>query len=212
LDRFSPGLNGPFSCRNPFTAALLGKGMNMLKNLLIYRFAIFNTMMIALLLVAKERGLLHYIYVHDTTFITVGVTALFIVGWFATLKHVMKTSRLLNELKKMNLAGAGHGFPVAWGNKVRAKTAWLNDVSNWLVGLGLVGTVVGFTVALSGIDQDLLTQAAGVQTSVGKLMDGMRIALNTTIAGAVLGMWNEVNQRMLHTAQECMISDLEAGG
>ena len=31
-------------------------------------------------------------------------------------------------------------------------------------------------------------------------MAGMRIALNTTVLGASLAIWHEVNQRMLRTA------------
>ncbi len=182
----------------------------MLKNLLIYRFAIFNLMMLTLLAVAYDRGLLGYVYGHDATGISVIITAVFCVAWLETCRRVAVTSRTLNALKEAAAEGVDLTTPRLVGTKVRAKVAWLHDVSGWLVGLGLIGTVVGFTVALSGIDQSSLAAASGVQVSMGKLMEGMRIALNTTITGAVLGMWNEVNHRMFRTALECLLADLGA--
>lgn len=184
----------------------------MLKNLLIYRFAIFNLMAIALGVVAYERGLVQHVVENDTTGIVYAIAALFLVGWVAIARRIVVVSRMLNVLKspyQQSLKRAASKISAA---KFRAKVAWMNDVSAWLVGLGLIGTVIGFSIALSGIDPDSLAQASGVQVSVGKLMEGMRIALNTTIAGAVLGMWNEVNCRMMKTALECLLADLEKAG
>lgn len=92
-------------------------------------------------------------------------------------------------------------------DKVWAKVAWLGDVSDWLVGLGLLGTIIGFSYALSGVDESSLSSARGVSDAIGPLMEGMRIALNTTIAGAIFSTWNQVNQRILRTAMSCLIAD-----
>jgi flagellar motor component MotA len=85
-------------------------------------------------------------------------------------------------------------------DKDLAKVEWLASVSEWLVGLGLVGTVIGFIIALSSVDQSALLQTSGAQSAVATLMSGMRTALNTTVLGASLALWHEVNQRMLKTA------------
>ncbi len=92
-------------------------------------------------------------------------------------------------------------------SKYWAKVEWLRDVSYILVGLGLLGTIIGFSYSLSGVNEASLGSARGVSDAIGPLMDGMRIALNTTIVGAIFSMWNDINQRMLRTAMTCRIAD-----
>ena len=60
----------------------------MLSNLLIYRFAVFNALMVYLLIAAHGRGLLEYVYGNDGTGITVAITVLFALVWTATLRRV----------------------------------------------------------------------------------------------------------------------------
>jgi hypothetical protein len=78
------------------------------------------------------------------------------------------------------------------------------------VTLGLLGTVIGFAMALSGVDSASLASAAGVQKVAGQLMAGMRTAINTTIVGAVLGLWLDVNRRMIRTATVSLAEDARA--
>ncbi|MGB0551804.1 MAG: MotA/TolQ/ExbB proton channel family protein [Alphaproteobacteria bacterium] len=52
--------------------------------------------------------------------------------------------------------------------------------------LGLVGTVIGFIVALSGVDPESVCGASAAGPMVTKLILGMSIALYTTLVGAVL--------------------------
>lgn len=75
-----------------------------------------------------------------------------------------------------------------------AKTAWLTDVTEWLVTLGLIGNVVGFIIALHGIDAN----ASDMQAVALNLMHGMGVAFYSTATGAVLALWTSVNRRILH--------------
>ena len=65
--------------------------------------------------------------------------------------------------------------------------------------LGLVGTVIGFIVALSGVDPQTSAQVDEVASMVATLVAGMSIALYTTLVGAVLHVWLMVNHRLLAT-------------
>ena len=70
--------------------------------------------------------------------------------------------------------------------KVSNRIAFVNYKANSLVFLGLVGTVIGFIVALSGVDPGTISIAKVVGPLVANLIQGMSIALYTTPVGAVL--------------------------
>jgi hypothetical protein len=168
----------------------------MLSHLLVYRVALVQLAAMTGALLAWERGWIEYVYGTDTSRITLGITALFVIGWLWTMREIWVAGRMLDGQR---LTGPMPADP-AWRDKDMAKVEWLSSVSEWLVGLGLFGTVIGFSMSLGSIDEGSLASAGGVKTSVETLMGGMRVALNTTICGFVFGLWQEVNVRMLRTA------------
>jgi len=170
-----------------------------MRNLLVYRFILANTLFAALAAALGWSGHLLPVFETDQSRITLAITALFLVGWGSTLKQLIAVSGCLNQSKQLGYRPASP----AEGDKALLKVAWLDEVSEWLVALGLLGTVIGFAMALSGIDQTSLTQASGAQDAVAALMQGMRVALNTTLVGAALAIWHQVNLRMLKTAMGC---------
>ena len=167
----------------------------MLTNLLIYRFVLVNALFFALTASLWWNGYLTPIFATDLSRLTVAIAGLFALGWLGMAREIVIASRQLNYAKS-----ALQPAREAERDKDLAKVEWLGSVSEWLVGLGLIGTVVGFIMALSSVDQSALVQSSGAQTAVATLMAGMRIALNTTVLGASLAIWHEVNQRMLRTA------------
>ena len=66
-----------------------------------------------------------------------------------------------------------------------------------LVLLGLIGTVVGFIIALSGVDPDKASDFDAVAPMISTLIQGMSTALFTTLAGAVLNVWLMINFHLL---------------
>lgn len=175
----------------------------MLSNLLLYRFMIFNSLMFALVVALWWSGALAPIFENDESRLTIAITVLFAVGWLWSLKETAVISLEINSSRARGPEPACH----ARRDKDVAKTEWLTSVSEWLVALGLLGTVIGFSMALSGIDQASVANATGAQGAVASLMNGMRVALNTTLLGAALAIWHEVNMRMLRTALTVYWSD-----
>jgi hypothetical protein len=167
----------------------------MLTNLLIYRFVLVNALFFALAGSLWWNGYVAPVFQTDLSHVTFGIAALFVLGWLGMAKEIFIASRQLNLAK-----AAPQPAVQADRDKDLAKVEWLGSVSEWLVGLGLVGTVIGFIIALSSVDQSALLQTSGAQSAVATLMAGMRTALNTTVLGASLALWHEVNQRMLRTA------------
>ena len=82
-------------------------------------------------------------------------------------------------------------------NRLGTQITIVRQTADSLVFLGLVGTVIGFIVALSGVDPQVSAQLDEVASMVATLVAGMSIALYTTLVGAVLHVWLMVNYRLL---------------
>lgn len=63
----------------------------------------------------------------------------------------------------------------------------------WLSGrlpyLGLIGTVLGFSIALLGVDVEDFQDIDKMAENVGVLLSGMGVALYTTLLGAIAAFW-----------------------
>lgn len=181
----------------------------MLDNLLIYRFVIFNALMAALMGLLATRGLLQQVIEGDRSHIVLAVGALFAVAWLWTARKSWRISREFNKFKKSK---RGHQqnpeYLHALRDKELGKLDWLHDAAGWMVGLGLLGTVVGFVMALGGVTGLGVSNAGDVQAALTILVDGMGVALNTTLAGGALGLWTEVNTRMLRTTSATFWADV----
>ena len=75
----------------------------------------------------------------------------------------------------------------------------VRHIANALVLLGLIGTVIGFIISLSGVDPTAASDANKVGAMVATLISGMSVALNTTLVGSILYVWLIVNHRILAT-------------
>lgn len=163
-----------------------------MRNLLTFRFLITNTLLACL---AAALWLQGYVWpvIEGGAPINYGILALFAVGWLWSFKEVLVVSVGLNE----NTDIGAYPAIEAERDKDTAKVEWLSSVSEWLAYLGLIGTVIGMIVALSGLPT--VTDADGAMRAVALLGEGMMLALNTTLLGASLAIWNEVNVRLLKT-------------
>lgn len=151
---------------------------------LLYRFIILNAAMAGMLWVLYSNGVTQQLADRDTLHLVKGILAFFVLAYLGTWRAMWHANKddVVSQMDACEQAG------------------WLNQSSNWLASLGLLGTIIGFGIALSGIDPDALTSAAGTQAAVGKMIEGMRIALDTTLVGAALGLWIEFNMRLINTA------------
>jgi hypothetical protein len=89
--------------------------------------------------------------------------------------------------------------------KLSNRITIVRHTANSLVFLGLVGMVIGFIVALFGVDPEYVSSAAAAGPM---LILGMPIALYTTHVGAVLYLWLIVNHRMLASGTVNLINTI----
>lgn len=172
----------------------------MLNNLLIYRMLIVNACVGAFLVWAGIQGYVGEIVWGDTSRITLAIIGLFAIGMWSLGVRTFKVSKMLNRLKE------GKNVDIS-SVKFAAKGEHIDDISGWLVTLGLIGTVIGFIMALSSMDQSAMATAQGVQGAIGTLVEGMQVAIYTTLAGAFFGLWLDINRRILKTATALMLED-----
>ncbi|MFQ5913134.1 MAG: hypothetical protein ACE5JS_08125, partial [Nitrospinota bacterium] len=64
---------------------------------------------------------------------------------------------------------------------------------------GLIGTVIGFIMALSGVSAEAAADIGKVGPMVGTLISGMGVALYTTLVGGIFNLWLGVNFQILRT-------------
>ncbi len=96
--------------------------------------------------------------------------------------------------------------------KLADRIVGVRHVANSLIFLGLIGTVIGFIIALSGIDPAAASEVENVQAMVSTLISGMSVAMNTTLVGAVLYVWLNLGHRILVTGTVDLIdATLELG-
>lgn len=173
----------------------------MLKNLLLFRFGILNGTMAGLLGFLASKGYVAAAFAADPTGITFLIVLLFLGLFGSTAFRVWKTAKGLNRMKA-GIRPSDQSF-----RKRLVKIAHIQEGASWLAYLGLIGTIVGFIIAISGVDLGALSTAQGVQAMIPELMTGMGVALYTTLAGSFFGIWTEINYRMLHTATACLVED-----
>lgn len=162
----------------------------MLKNLLLYRFILFNSLMTGLMAWLVSKGYIATLVASDPTGISLGIAALFGLSAAATAVQAWKITKEKNAHK----AGTYTAKDKA---KRGIKLKRIERASDTMALLGIVGTIVGFIVAFSTADPASLLNAAEVGTGVTQMMQGMGIALYTTLTGAVLGGWTGENYNML---------------
>jgi MotA/TolQ/ExbB proton channel family len=182
--------------------------------LLFLRFALINVVSAALALAAWLQGWLDDAFVGASLWLCLIIIAVFAYGLALCGLRLWQVGRELDDLHEGTpRPGTRAAWTLAQGEgaaaEVRATAASLlrmrlaqplatvRYVAGMLVLLGLVGTVIGFIVALSGVDPQKAPSVENVAPMVARLINGMSIALYTTLVGSLLHIWLMVAQRIL---------------
>jgi len=182
--------------------------------LLLMRFAVFNLVALALLGAAWLKGWVSLILRGDATQLVLIITLVFAYGLVSCAHKVLLTSKEINQTQQPDrYPGSridrylesirnrdGHvraNCASALKLKLASRIASIRHLANSLVFLGLIGTVIGFIIALSGVDAESAADVSAIGPMVTTLISGMSIALYTTLVGAILNIWLMINYRLL---------------
>ena len=188
----------------------------MYRYLLLFRFLLLNAACFGVLGAAWLQGWLDAMLKSGARLMCLGIFATFLVGFVLCTLKVVRTSLELNQVRDGRPApgsrAAGHLDRFPGGStddrkiaadllrfRMASHISIVGHIANTLVFLGLIGTVIGFIVALSSVEPGVTENVRRIAPMVSSLIDGMGIALYTTLVGAVLHVWLIVNHRMLAT-------------
>jgi len=181
------------------------------KYLLLFRWLLVNVVGFFLLSVAYMYGWVDMVLIADQTFISVLIFGTFLWGLLISGIRTFKTSRELNYAKtdidkskwkkvidnlydeKVSPAQVIE----ALRTKMIARMSIVKWLANSLVMMGLIGTVVGFIIALSGIDPAFASDITLIGKMVATLISGLGTAMYTTLVGSVLNLWLLANYHIL---------------
>ncbi len=182
--------------------------------LLMLRFVLINMLGFALLAAAHIQGLLEMVLVADQTYLSALIFFVFLGGLGICALKVWQTSQDLNQVRAFDpleasraaeymgrLRGRGGDSRAILASSLRLKLTQritvVRHVAGTLVLLGLIGTVVGFIIALSGVDPERASDVTAITPMISTLIAGMSTALYTTLVGSVLNVWLMINYQVL---------------
>jgi len=171
-------------------------------------------------------------YVHkvvhaDQTYLSVVIFIVFVVGLVLCTQRLWMTNREIDALKtadglqspavkhllswnaKTNPAQPGAVISGSMRLRLSHRISVVRHLGNTLVLLGLIGTVLGFIIALSGVDPDKSADVGSIAPMVSTLIQGMSTALYTTLIGSIFNVWLMANFQMLSSGTVQLISELE---
>lgn len=168
--------------------------------LLWARFAFLNTIGFAGLALLQINGYIAQVIEGDKSHISIVIFCLFLIGLFLTGLRIFKLSQEINFLKAGNSNRLKEYRAIVNNQgqvpakqvlelKLLAKAQWIKRIASSLVQLGLIGTVYGTMVFMLNIDLTAIADINRVAEVFGVVMNGMGIALYTTLVGAVLNLW-----------------------
>lgn len=193
------------------------------------RYVLVNFVAVALLVAAIIQGWVGEIYDADATRLTAVIAITFLVGLIICSHQMWRSDRTLEQCLRghMLLDPTIAGYletarrSDAAARMIQAETmrmrllgqiSIIRYLGNSLVVLGLIGTVIGFIIALSGVDADIAMNPSAVSPMVASLISGMSVALYTTLVGAVLSVWLGFCYQMLSTTvRELVAAAIERG-
>ncbi len=202
------------------------KVQNPYRSLLLLRYLLLNVFAFALLGVAWSQGYVHQVVNADQTYLSVVIFLVFFVGLVICTQKLWEINKEIDALKSpqqlaspsiahlLTATESKHGESkavISGSTRLRLshRISVVRHLGNTLVLLGLIGTVLGFIIALSGVDPDKASDVNSIAPMVSTLIQGMSTALYTTLIGSIFNVWLMANYQLLSSGTVQLISDLQ---
>ena len=199
------------------------------KYLLILRYSLINLVGLIFLFVLITQGYVSKAIKADITNMVIVILALFSIGFILAAYRTFWLSRELNysylkvlpskslakgflqNSKKLD-ASSRNNLAASLKIKLSSKINYIKFMANTLVILGLIGTVIGFIIALSGVDGSVSSNPEEVSKMVSTLIQGMSVALYTTLVGSICSVWLNICYQIMSTGANNLLSKIKELG
>jgi hypothetical protein len=181
------------------------------RHLLLSKFCILNASAAGLVGAAYAHGYLDELIQTDTTHLCAAIGGYFVFGvgltfakgvWLAREMEAQagtKTRAYLDACRSVGAEGRAQ-LASALEVKLHERIVDVRDIATHLVILGLIGTVLGILIALTGIAPSSAGDPNAIGGMVATLVAGFRVAFYTTLVGSVLNLVLSRNYRLLEAA------------
>ena len=195
------------------------------KYLLILRYSLINLVGLIFLFVLITQGYVTKAIKADITNMVIVILTLFAVGFILAAYRTFWLSRELNysfykilpnhslakeflqSSKKLD-ASSRNNLAASLRIKLSSKINYIKFMANTLVILGLIGTVIGFIIALSGVDSSVSSNPEEGSKMVSTLIQGMSVALYTTLVGSICSVWLNICYQIMSTGANNLLSKI----
>jgi len=205
---------------------LIRKISDPLRSLLLLRYTLFNVLAFSLLAVAYSQGYVAQVIEADQTYLSVVIFIVFLVGLGLCTHRIWQTNSEIDALNSAtgikspqithlvaaissDKAESRSNLSGSMRMRVAHRISVVRHLGNTLVLLGLIGTVLGFIIALSGVDPEKASDVNSIAPMVSTLIQGMSTALYTTLIGSILNVWLMANYQLLTGGTVQLISSLQ---
>ena len=195
------------------------------KYLLMLRYSLINLVGLIFLFVLITQGYVTKAIKADITNMVIVILTLFAIGFVLAAYRTFWLSRELNysffkilpnhslakeflqSSKKLD-ASSRNNLAASLRIKLSSKISYIKFMANTLVILGLIGTVIGFIIALSGVDGSVSSNPEEVSKMVSTLIQGMSVALYTTLVGSICSVWLNICYQIMSTGANKLLSKI----
>ena len=189
------------------------------------RFSLINIIGFIFLFVTYSQGYITKAIDADITNVILLIFVLFILGFLISSVRAYWISKQLNyaEAKSQNKNSIAYqyqsnikGLDASSRNnlassvriKLAGKINFIKFIANTLVILGLIGTVIGFIIALSGVEAGVSSNPEEISKMITTLIQGMSVALYTTLAGSICSVWLNICYHILSSGANKLLSKI----
>lgn len=179
--------------------------------LLLLRFVLTNAFALTVLVAAWLVGHVDMVLAADSSRLSVVIASVFVFGWAFAWRAAVLISRDLNRVRRGDPRIQPH-WAINLETRLQGRIAVVRQTASTLVLLGLIGTVIGFIIALSGVNPEGSGDPSAIAPMIATMIRGMSVALYTTLVGSVLALWLVVLHRILATAGGKLLGAVRAAG
>jgi hypothetical protein len=169
------------------------------KNILLYRLILINALVL-LWMVGTELqfGWFTKLLMADSTYVSWGIMGVFAALSGILLWKAIVTNRDFNVLIATESPTVEQWDSIEMKGSLReAEIDWFDRASAWLLFLGLIGTLLGLSMSLDGINTGSLGTPEGLKNVAVQMVAGLKTEISATVIGLVFSLWSEMNYVIL---------------